>query len=620
MDFTWIDKLFQETAPIIFKKGEIETKKQFKALDLFKTGRKKYFFSLKNQIGSIQILGMEQPIKLDQLFVKVGFSETIQSRSYGNLKSLLRMSNEEYRKKRGNKKRDLAEKSEVKFGADIIETNPHLVVLGKPGSGKTTFLKFLALHYGGLLEEQPPDSLFPFFISLREFADTGKKPVEFIIEKMKETGFFESDAFFDRIANKGLCLFLFDGLDEISEDDTNFVIAKLKVFYNQYSNNKIVITCRTSDYHLALNGFTETEVCDFSYEEIKIFIKKWFINRSPKRGNQLLSTIAKSPQIAELATSPLLASLLCILFEHDLNLPRNKVELYDRCVHVMLREWDASRGFSRKTKYEKLSDGTKIKLFSRIGAHLFSKFKIFFKKEEVIDAITEFLDLIDIPTDEAPKILKEMESHHGIIVERAVGIFSFSHLTFHEFFAAKFYCQNSKILLSLLDKSLSRWQEVAILSAGLMEDATDFLSTFFKDDLRHLKFISKCIAVEAPISKQFRANFYISVTRMIDQTVSQIKDLICHYEYRKGIIYLATKSRENRELQLLKFACEASCVLLAIDRIDLRKYLAATISKKQKGPNRTIYKTIAKSIQSDKVVKRIKVVSAGEQIYSVSVV
>ncbi|MFB2876615.1 MULTISPECIES: NACHT domain-containing protein [Floridanema] len=53
-------------------------------------------------------------------------------------------------------------------GLKAVERYPKLMVLGKPGSGKTTFLKYLAIQciYG-----ENFTNLVPIFITLREFAE-----------------------------------------------------------------------------------------------------------------------------------------------------------------------------------------------------------------------------------------------------------------------------------------------------------------------------------------------------------------------------------------------------------------------------------------------------------------
>ena len=73
-------------------------------------------------------------------------------------------------------------------------------------------------------------------------------------------------------------------------------------------------------------------------------------------------------------------------------------------------------------------------------------------------------------------VLKSIEAQHGLLVERARGIYSFSHLTFQEYFAARKvfiscnpYSMEDKILNSLASRiTEKRWREVFFLVVGLL--------------------------------------------------------------------------------------------------------------------------------------------------------
>jgi predicted NACHT family NTPase len=83
-----------------------------------------------------------------------------------------------------------------------------------------------------------------------------------------------------------------------------------------------------------------------------------------------------------------------------------------------------------------------------------------------------------VPTDSANEeidgeaILKAMESRHGILVERTHRVYSFSHLTFQEYFAAKFIASNTAkgSVENLVQKHCAdvRWREVFLLTTSLL--------------------------------------------------------------------------------------------------------------------------------------------------------
>ncbi|MCY7383437.1 MAG: hypothetical protein LH628_12800 [Microcoleus sp. CAN_BIN18] len=75
-------------------------------------------------------------------------------------------------------------------------------------------------------------------------------------------------------------------------------------------------------------------------------------------------------------------------------------------------------------------------------------------------------------------VLKAIEAQHGLLVERARGIYSFSHLTFQEYFTAKAIVENyeanslEKLVIHITDK---RWREVFFLAVGMFQKADNFL-------------------------------------------------------------------------------------------------------------------------------------------------
>jgi predicted NACHT family NTPase len=70
-------------------------------------------------------------------------------------------------------------------------------------------------------------------------------------------------------------------------------------------------------------------------------------------------------------------------------------------------------------------------------------------------------------------VLKSIEGQHGLLIERARRIYSFSHLTFQEYFTARAIVAASESSLPQLVRHLSekRWREVFLLTAQMLPDA-----------------------------------------------------------------------------------------------------------------------------------------------------
>ena len=151
----------------------------------------------------------------------------------------------------------------------------------------------------------------------------------------------------------------------------------------------------------------------------------------------------------------------------------------------MLRKWDETRGIKRDEVYRILNLCRKKHLLAFVAAITFDRGDYFFEKNQIQQVIADYLaNLPDGTTDtvelemDSEVVLKAIEAQHGLLVERARGIYSFSHLTFQEYFTATEIVNNSapqalgKLVSHLTDK---RWREVLLLAVGMLQKADDLL-------------------------------------------------------------------------------------------------------------------------------------------------
>ncbi len=73
--------------------------------------------------------------------------------------------------------------------------------------------------------------------------------------------------------------------------------------------------------------FTEVEIADFDWEQITLFATNWFQNK-PTKPETFLNRIDNDQPIKELASNPLLLTLLCLVFEESGSFPGNRAGLY----------------------------------------------------------------------------------------------------------------------------------------------------------------------------------------------------------------------------------------------------------------------------------------------------
>ena len=105
-----------------------------------------------------------------------------------------------------------------------------------------------------------------------------------------------------------------------------------------------------------------------------------------------------------------------------------------------------------------------------------------FEQDEIEECIAEFLE---IEKQDGLVVLKAMEAQHGLLIERSHKVWSFSHLTFQEYFVAreivnehKFSNQTAKKSKSLKYIANNNWREIFYLTMEIFDQADSFLVNF----------------------------------------------------------------------------------------------------------------------------------------------
>jgi predicted NACHT family NTPase len=438
---------------------------------------------INQRCGLMRILDMTTPIDSGAIYTAVNILERITSKTRRDLDELMDCGPEEFDRFMLGQVRERRVD-----GLAAVADKKQLMILGRPGAGKTTFLKRLAMlcRSGEFLSKQ-----VPIFVTLKEWAESLGQPglLEFVGRY-----FSESIDSVQQILAEGRGLLLLDGLDEVLEKDHDRVLTDIREFAQKYKDNHIIITCRIAAREYIFQQFTEVEVADFSDKQIQEFADKWFLVKEPKLvdeegkstvGKLFWTALEEREPVKELATNPLLLTLLCLEFENSAEFPKGRAELYERGLYLLLSKWDGQRRIQRESAYGKLSVKRKESLLGQLAISTFERGDYFFKEQVAERQIGDYIqNLPEAKTDseallvDSRDVLRDIVAQHGLLTERARGIYSFSHLTFHEYFAArsivdisnpaKYELAVSRLMGHVADK---RWREVFLLVVERSDDA-----------------------------------------------------------------------------------------------------------------------------------------------------
>lgn len=429
-----------------------------------------------------------------------------------------------------------------------VEGYSKLIIFGKPGSGKTTLLKYLSL---GAISQELQSLRIPLFISIRSWDLEGKKIEDlslltYLYNKYNQFGV--SDAQLELLLKQGKFLVLLDGLDEVNTDTRSRIIEEISNFAETYYQNQVIITCRLGTLNYHISGFTAIELADFSEDDIETFAQKWFLvagGNNPeigrKKATQFMEKLAlpENQSLRELGITPILLNLLASVFQTLNVFPSKRSKLYEVGLDIFLVRWDQSRLIKRDEVYQSLSLRQKMKLLSQIAFFTFESGNYFFEEREVIEYISDYLANLnpkkleyiepEMLRQESEAVLKSIEMQHGLLVERARGIYSFSHLTFQEYLTARYLAniRDSGILNATLKRVSvyvhnQQWREVFLLLVELLQNAETLLKAMKSqldillgtdDKLMEimLAIAKKCNSLNVPYKKAALRGFYLTL-------------------------------------------------------------------------------------------------------------
>ena len=355
----------------------------------------------------------------------------------------------------------------------LAETESRLLVLGGPGSGKTTLMK--AAFRQALTVE--PVAHLPLFVKLRDYrsADGGVRSL--LRQSLAPCRLPDEEAFLDTSLAEGRLWLLLDGLDEVATSEIDDLTRELAALFDLSPDSRFVVTSRFGAMSLWLEGFTEVEMSPLSTDQVGHFVALWFEDDGEK-ARQCLRLLFSAPEMEELASTPLFLTLICLAYQRTLSVPPTRTQAYADSLTALLERWDAKRGIARENPFRYMTIDLKRQLLSRVAAKGFDHGQRVWRQDDLEHEISAFLDEATPETVSAANVLEGLQVHHGVMQEVASRYWAFSHQGFQEYFAAFHAAQyrDGRVRETLLGHLMDEgWSEVLVIFSAMLPDGQEWM-------------------------------------------------------------------------------------------------------------------------------------------------
>ncbi|ATY30791.1 NACHT domain-containing protein [Sphingomonas psychrotolerans] len=313
-----------------------------------------------------------------------------------------------------------------------LEEYKNVIVQGGGGSGKTMFMKYLAL-----CRFENPRGRIPIFIELRTLDYTKGKPIEQLIfedstsKKSKMT--FDN---FEKALTGGLFLIVLDGLDEVDPEYRESIHKQIIKIPAKYPDNILIISSREDASLSGWARFYCFRVLPLDKRQVTSVIKKINFDKTIKEKflKDLAAHLYKKHE--SFLTNPLLATIMLLRYDQFANAGDKIHIFYDQAFETLFFKHDLSKGVYERKRYTNISVDDFKRFFSAFCFSSYAKNKYAFSRSELIAFIEKSLKYCGISAQPAA-VLRDLFESVCIIQEDGL-LYTFVHRSFQEYFAALF--------------------------------------------------------------------------------------------------------------------------------------------------------------------------------------
>ncbi|HDQ71340.1 MAG TPA: NACHT domain-containing protein, partial [Chloroflexi bacterium] len=395
---------------------------------------------------------------------------------------------------------------------EAVSRMDHLVLLGDPGAGKSTFVNHLTFHLAqaAITSLSASVETVAHPEALPGWTRTPLIPVRVILRDLppaapvSENG--AATPLWDAVARTlsaahlsaavpaleerldGRVMLLLDGLDEVDPAARRWLLDGVTDFALTHQRTPILVTCRVYAYQepaWRLTDFEQAALSPFDEAKIDHFIQVWYAevgrmglmtpSETGKRAARLRDAVRRV-DLRPLAPNPLLLTMMALLHSSYGRLPEDRVQLYGEIVELLLARWEQSRmGREALTRARLSPRDLRIALeevaYTVHGQHQADVGSAGPSEADVTEATLRqvFQGYLGGDWTRAGDVIRYVRERAGLLLERKPGVYAFPHRTLQEYLAGCHLSVQPDFptrASDLLDQDEERWREPFLLAVG----------------------------------------------------------------------------------------------------------------------------------------------------------
>jgi len=358
---------------------------------------------------------------------------------------------------------------------NLVPGKHNILLVGGPGTGKSTLLRAHVMELLSQNSRGEPLQL-PFLARAARLARLSAPSLLERLQSYVDEEFGLPDfSIEDYLVAADASVYVFiDGLDEVvNEDDRTALVSLIEGFAQQFPNHRLVVSSRDSIGldTLKMDTFRQWTIMPLKYKQIEAFIGRWF---GASRNQKLLAALRDHDLLNKLPNTPLVITLLAILFDADtqVELPANLSELYGMFVDLLLGKWSLDR------EIDAFYDANyKEYVLAEIAEEFHEHMQFSMSLEDVQSLVGGAMKRLGLEPD-ARQMIEELVEQTGLIVLTDRGEVEFRHLSFQEYLLALRLAQRDdraakELFVNVIGEGW--WLPVIYFYMGLRREATGLL-------------------------------------------------------------------------------------------------------------------------------------------------